>query len=224
MRRKKIQNMSNQHQTPASNRDGFFCDEPVEVRSLPDGVVGGCTIRGYAAVFSARSREMRTWRGKRFVEQILPGAFDGCDFGDVECRFQHQRFIAAVPTLRFGVDARGLWYEYDHDPLDPDHVAVLRKIERGDVKGSSLMFEEPDEQDQQVSREGSVTLRTITKIRKVFDVGPVVRPAYRQTTATAFMRSLDEQPDFSETVPDPVEVAKREVIERRALEVRRSLI
>lgn len=187
-----------QTKNPANSRDGFYCEEPVEIRAIGDDVEGSegkLVVRGYAALFDVRSREMKSWRGKRFVEIIKPGAFDGCDFSDMECRFNHQRFIAATPTLKFGIDARGLWYEYEHDPADPDHVATIRKIQRGDSKGSSFMFTEPDEQDQEVALEGSVYVRSISKIRKVWDCGPVVRPAYRQTTATAFMRSLDELPD-----------------------------
>ena len=219
--------------------DLHFSDASVEVRSGGDG--GPVCVFGYAALFNTRSREMRTYGGKRFVEEILPGAFTKTDFGDTECRFSHQLFLAASPTLKLGVDERGLWYEYEHDPGDPDHVAVLRKIERRDVKGSSFMFDHPDEEDQIVTKEGGVILRQIKRIKKVFDVGPVVTPAYRATTA--FARSLDAQQDAPDAAidantahssdepgptPEPVETeeqkAARALLEARRLDMRRTLI
>lgn len=189
---------------------------------MADGEAGGIVIRGYAALFNTRSREMRTWQGKRFVEEIMPGAFDGADFGDMVCQFQHSRFICGVPTLRYGVDARGLWYEYDHDPADPDHVAVLRKIQRGDAKGSSFMFSEPGEEDQEVTREGSVYLRKIKRITKLYDCGPVIRPAYRATNVNAFARSLDEI-QGEEIAPETITPQPDPVIEQRKNQVRATL-
>lgn len=194
-----------QNQNLRLDRSPFYCEENVEVRSL-DGAgmndSGRLVVRGYAALFNTRSREMKSFKGRRFVEEIAPGAFDGADFKDTECRFQHTRFLAAPPTLRMGVDARGLWYEYDHDPEDPDHVSVLRKIQRGDAKGSSFMFDEPEDTDQEVWREGSLMVRRIKTLRKIWDVGPVVRPAYRETGVTASMRSIDAVADMEE-LPEP---------------------
>ena len=42
--------------------------------------------------------------------------------------------LCRAPTLRIRVDNVGLYYEYQHDPLDPDHVGVLRKIQRGTLR------------------------------------------------------------------------------------------
>ena len=58
----------------------FFCDLLPEVRSVAEG--DGIRIFGYWAVFNRLSRELSTDKGLRFVEQILPGAFDETDFSD----------------------------------------------------------------------------------------------------------------------------------------------
>lgn len=215
--------------------DFHYLPQAVEVRSLPgasEGEPDKITVFGYAALVNTRSREMKTWGGKRFVEEIVPGAFDATDFSDVRCCFEHRDFIASQPTLEFGVDARGLWYRYEHDPADPDHVRVLRKIQRGDVSGSSFMFSYPDDEDQEIIRDGDLVLRKIKRIAKVYDVGPVVTPAYPATSA--FARSLDVQEELPGDGGDaggdgsgddggpPDENAL--AIERRRLEVRRTLI
>lgn len=174
-----------------SDTEPLFCAGDVEIRSNPAG--DGKIIFGYYALFNERSREMRTNKGVRFVEVIKPGAFDKTDFSDVEARFDHTRLLAAPPTLKHGRDSRGAWYSIDYDPLDPDHVSVLRKIERGDTKGSSFQFSSPGPDDQNIIDEAGIKLREIRHIPQVFEFGPVILPAYAKTSA--FVRSLDQEHD-----------------------------
>lgn len=168
-------------------KDPFYCEEPVEVRSAPDGKR---KIFGYAALFGVRSREMRTAKGVVFVEEILPGAFDDCDFSDMDCKYDHAVLLSSSRNYRYGVDERGLWYETDYDPMDPDHVSVMRKIQRGDVRGSSFEFQRPLPEDQIVTDEAGIKVRQLKRVRKTWDLGPVQKPAYPATSA--FARSLDE--------------------------------
>lgn len=171
---------------PDNHKEPFFNIETPEIRSTEGGPT---TIFGYYAVFGVRSQELRTAKGVKFVEIIEPGAFDGCDDSDVECKFNHKIFLAATPTLKLGVDQRGAWYSFEVDPLDPDHMSALRKIQRGEAAGSSFEFDPPGPDDQEVTKEGDIFLRRMKRIKKKWDVGPVIKPAYRQTTA--FARSLD---------------------------------
>ena len=181
----------NQKRNQQIDSEPIFFDGPVELRSKQDGT--GHVIHGYYALFNTRSREMRTAKGVRFIEIIAPGALDKTDFADIESRFNHELIIAAPPTLRHGVDSRGGWYEIDYDPEDPDHVSVARKIQRGDSKGSSFEFKPPSKSDQVVTDEAGVKIRRIKHIPKVYEVGPVLAPAYRETTA--FVRSINSAHD-----------------------------
>lgn len=175
-----------------------YCEgaETVEIRSLGDG---RRTVRGYAAVFNKRSRVL-TEKGRRFVEVIEPGAFEGTDFSDAEARFNHdaRMLLATYPnTLTLAVDSRGLVYEYEHDATDPDHASVFAKINRRSVVGSSFMFS-VDPKDEVWTRDGDMAVRSIRRVKKVWDVGPVARPAYPDTTV--FARSLDAVFSEGETV------------------------
>lgn len=171
-------------------QDCFFNDESLfEVREM--GGTKPPVIRGYAAVFEKPSRPLRQGT-RQFVEIIERGAFDQTDFSDTDARFNHDkgRTLATYPnTLRLGVDSRGLWYEFDIDRADPDHVAVLAKINRRDVTGSSFQFAAmPSGETWKRLADGTFE-RRLQKIPKTFDVGPVSRPAYVDTSV--FSRSLD---------------------------------
>lgn len=192
----------------------FFTDLAPEIRSAegqPDRVFG------YWAVFNRRSRTMVDKEGQRFQEVILPTAFRSTDFSDLGADFEHELFLAAPPTLRYGMDEKGAWYEYDHDPTDPDHCRMLPKIKRGDVKGSSFEFY-VRKGDYDFKEEGEMVVRYIHTIPAVRRVGPVVTPAYRDTTA--IVRSYQEfQAEQTPDEPTP----EQKLLESRQLEARRFL-
>lgn len=192
----------------------FFTPGEVSVRSAEGRPT---VIFGYAALFNERSRTITTKRGLQFTEVIAPGAFDGTDFSAVECRFNHEVFLAAEPTLEFGVDARGLWYQYEHDASDPDHTRTLRRIERREIKGSSFRFVEPSESEQELRNDSGHILRIIKKIPMVVDVGPVIRPAYKATTA--FARMLETMREEAEAIAKK-EAERQEILNRRLREAR----
>lgn len=181
--------MSSKRNHQNNESEPLFFAGDIEIRKSSNGE--GSVIFGYWAKYNQRSNEMRTDKGVKFVEIIEPGAFDRTDFSNVEARFNHENIIAAPPTLRYGFDAAGAYYEIDFDPEDPDHVSVMRKIQRRDVKGSSFEFDPPGPNDQVVTDEAGIKLRRIKHIPRVHEFGPVINPAYRQTTA--FVRSLDQQ-------------------------------
>lgn len=185
--------MSNQNR---NQQPKFFCDDEVQVRSTEGGVQ---VVSGYAAVFSSPSR-LITERKRQYTEEIAPGAFDQTDFSDVYCCFDHKEFLASDPTLRFRVDARGLYYEYDHDPEDPAHVSALQKIKRRNAKGSSFTFVEPGPECYTVQQRNGIPHRILHKVPRVIEFGPVILPAY--TATTAFARSLDAELDTPEPEPE----------------------
>jgi len=202
------------------DNEPFYTDGCPEIRSIEGG---GTVVYGYAALYNVRSLELVTKKGVKFVEEILPGAFDGTDFRNLKCFFDHDRrdFLASEPTLRYGVDERGLWYEYDHDPADPTHMTALRRIQRRNAQGSSFQFPPLSPDCYTVSKDGGVLLRTISKIPRVVELGPVITPAYRGTTT--FARSLDQAVE-EEELETQAEAERRKLIEQRKLQVRATLM
>jgi len=206
--------------------DPFFCEDLPEIRSREEGV--GIRVFGYWAVFNRESRVLSTPKGTKFREKILPGAFDGTDFSDVVCLFDHREYLASAPNLRNGVDDHGAWYEYDHDPLDPSHAAALRRIQRREAKGSSFQFPPlpADCYDLEPCADG-VILRTIKRFPRILEHGPVIAPAYNSTST--FARSLDETAPQEEIevgeveqppVPDETEQRNAELLQLRQHQAR----
>ncbi len=197
--------MSNQRK----NLDPFFTDGEPELRSIEGG---GLVVRGYWAKFNARSRVMTTAKGVKFTESIAPGAFDNTDFSDVECCYNHdeRQFLASDPNLKYGVDGVGAFYEFPYDPSDPVHQTVVRRIQRGEVRGASFQFPALPANCYEVRDMDGIKHRTITRFERIPEFGPVRKPAYPATTAYA--RSLDETDDEPELhapeLPDPAIIAR----------------
>lgn len=160
---------------------------PIEIRSDDDGVK---KIYGYAAKFNQESNELGHWY--RFVEVIDPTAFDGRLEDDVRALFNHDSNMVLgrtkSHTLKLSVDEFGLRYE-----ITPPDTQVARDLivsmERGDINQSSFGFTvEEDVWEYDETRE--IDVRTIKKVKRLYDVSPVTYPAYEQTESVA--RSLEE--------------------------------
>ena len=158
---------------------------------VPEAFVGDAIVCGVRSVPLG-------FPGFRFVEIIDPAALDGADLSEVEGVFNHNSDVllghtrSGTLTLTRNADG-GLSYRIPYDALDSDHVRVMRKIERKDVVGSSFMFTVASGGDnwaeEQDAAGGSLYVRTVTKIDKVYDVCPVTNPAY--TDSKAAKRSHD---------------------------------
>lgn len=167
-------------------------------------------IVGHAAVFNQLSEDLGGFR-----EQLAPGAFaDAIKTDDVRALFNHNPdFILGrnlSGTLRLKEDSRGLAIE-----IDPPDTQVARDLmvsmDRGDISQMSFGFSvRPNGQNWAKDDNGQV-VRTLTKVR-LFDVSPVVYPAYPQTDVA--MRSMVE---WNKTqIPDEIWRTK---IMRRRLEI-----
>lgn len=142
-------------------------------------------LRGHAAVFNKLSDNLGGFR-----EKITPGAFDDVLSDDVRALFNHDsNFIlgrTASNTLTIGQDKKGLSYEVELPDTQVGRDLAI-SVERGDISQSSFAFTvEEDSWDE--DDEGRI-VRTITKIRKLFDVSPVTYPAYPD--ATVGVRSME---------------------------------
>lgn len=142
------------------------------------------TISGYAAVFGVE--QDLGW----YIEKIDARAFDDCDMTDTIAAFNHNdsellsRVTGEKDDLQFTIDATGLRYEFKAKNEDAKEVA--KNIELGFVRGSSFQFStKEDAWEYDVAQDGGEKkdIRTLLKIEKLFDVGPVTFPAYDLATA-----------------------------------------
>jgi len=148
-------------------------------------------ISGYAAVFN-RETDMG-W----FVESIDPGAFAQADMAETIAAFNHDenellsRVTGADGDLVLSIDQTGLKYEFKGKNEKSREVA--QNIKLGFVRGSSFAFtisSDKWEYDIPMADGTKKDKRTILGIEKLYDVSPVVFPAYGETSAMS--RSIKE--------------------------------
>jgi HK97 family phage prohead protease len=148
---------------------------------------GRARIVGYAIRFNRLSEDLGGWR-----EIISPRALDGVLDNDVRALVNHNPDIVlgrtTNRTLRLELRRDGLWIEID--PPDTEQArGYIVAIERGDISGQSFTFtlpEAPEGRIWEADDAGNLT-RTVTKIAKLWDLGPCTFPAYGDTDVS--MRS-----------------------------------
>ncbi|MGW4829536.1 phage major capsid protein [Amycolatopsis japonica] len=162
------------------------------------------TIRGYAYVFGALSHDLGGFR-----ERIERGAgSESLARNDLVATFNHNADAPLARSgagLRVGEDDTGGWYEIDlPDTSTARDVAEL--IRRGVLRGSSFTFSLPDARSDQEwtdTPDGEV-IRTLRRIN-VVELGPVLNPAYPDTTAA--LRALHEARSAQASDARPVTAA-----------------
>lgn len=180
----------------------FIPVEGLEIRKDESGEPRG--IRGSAAVYDST-----TVINGMFEERIAPGAFDEAMEGDVRGLFNHDPNFPLGRTSSGTMELRsnGDGLQYDIPELPKTRADVLEAIQRGDVTGNSFSFRldsDADEEWEDRSDEGKLPLRTIKRIGKLFDVGPVTFPAYADTTVSA--RSAERAAELA--TPKPPKTAE----------------
>jgi|LSQX01.2.fsa_nt_gb HK97 family phage prohead protease len=168
------------------NREIRVYDIPVQVEVREEGKKR--VVSGYAAVFGQMSRNLGWFR-----EVIERGAFDNVLDQDVVALYNHDynHVLARTisKTLQLEVDERGLKYTFEA-PNTTIGNDLVEMISRGDVQHSSFAFTVQDEKWSQDEENGEV--RTVLKVKRLYDVSPVVMPAYTQTDVSLAKRSYDD--------------------------------
>ena len=134
-------------------------------------------VVGYAAVFDKDSENLGG-----FVERIAPGAFDGVLKDDVAALLNHDpNFVLARnnKTLKLEVDKVGLRYEFEA-PNTTAGNDLIENLRLGNISKSSFAFS-VDEDDWDVRSDGP-DMRTIKRVKRLYDVSPVTYPAYPDTS------------------------------------------
>jgi hypothetical protein len=163
------------------------------IRSVPFELVpaaDGNTLEGYAAVFNAPTRIKN--RFEDFTETIAPGAFARAIRANPKPTMQFNHGIdpaiganpvAAVTSLR--EDEHGLFVTaemFENWQAQP----VREAIKKGAIHGMSFRFTTPDDG---VTWSDDRDIRTVTDL-DLHELGPVVFPAYLDTTVTLRSRQF----------------------------------
>lgn len=151
------------------------------------------TVEGYALLFNTDSKPMG-WSGD-WIERIAPGALDGVlEKSDILCVLNHDenrgvlaRWRQGEGSLTLEIDEKGLLYRFEA-PNTLLGEELLEGIRRGDISASSFAFTVEDE--EWVKRDENTYERVIKRFGRLFDVSPVYRPAYEDTTVA--VRRLEE--------------------------------
>lgn len=149
------------------------------------------TVEMYAAMFGKRSVDLGG-----FTEVIMEGAFtDALNTSDVRCLFNHDsNFVLArntSKTLEIKEDATGLFCKFDL-PETSIGRDLAEMMERGDVSQCSFAFRVEEDKWEYIKGAGDggegFWVRTISKVKALYDVSIVTYPAYPDTTVS--MRSM----------------------------------
>jgi HK97 family phage prohead protease len=147
----------------------------VELRSKE-----GRTVEGYAAKFNSDSEVFyNSW-----LERIAPGAFDNVMADDAVALFNHDpNFILARNKVNMTLtqDETGLKYSFEA-PNTTAGNDLLENLKNGNIRQSSFAFTVAEEKWKHAEKKGDLSVRTITKVERLYDVSPVTYPAYPDTT------------------------------------------
>lgn len=150
---------------------------------------GEMIVEGYATTFN-QPYLLYDWRDYKVMEQIHPDAFKDCDMSDVIMQYDHEGRVFARNkngTLMLSVDTTGLKVTADLSGTDLGRQ-LYQEIKGGYTDKMSFGFTVAE--DQRVStvdneKNVETVTRTITKIKKLYDVSAVSIPANDGTSISA---------------------------------------
>ena len=161
----------------------------LSVRSAGDGNDAAMVVEGYAATFN-QPYPLYEGRDYKIVEQIDPHAFDECDMSDVIFQYDHMGRVFARTknrTLTCSADNVGLKITADLSGTEGGQQ-LNAEIKGGytDKMSFGFVVAEDKRESTEDHETGFVTLtRTITKVKKLYDVSAVSLPANDATSISA---------------------------------------
>ena len=146
-------------------------------------------VEGYATTFN-QPYMLYDGGDYRVMEQIAPTAFAQCDMTDVIMQYDHEGRVFARNrnnTLALSVDATGLKMTADLGGTDIGRQ-LYQEIKGGYTDKMSFGFVVAEDQRTSTMDYNTgveTVLRTITKIKKLYDVSAVSIPANDMTSISA---------------------------------------
>lgn len=178
-----------------------------EVRALTEDENNELWIEGYAVRFNDPT-VLWEYDGKEFKEQVDDRAFEDADMSDVIFNYNHSGKVMARTrnkTLQLSVDSKGLYMKARVDGTEEGR-RIYEEIKGGYIDRMSYSYTVNESAYDSENR-----LRTIRKIKKLYDVSAVDIPAYESTSI--FARSLiDAEEEFQEHMKQEEEKRKRLIL------------
>lgn len=138
-------------------------------------------VKGTAVVFDTPT-VLYECDGVKYCEIIDRHAFDGCDLSDVIFNYNHGGKVVARlrnKTLALAITERGLEVEADLSGTQAGRE-LYEEIDGGYIDKMSFSFSVREAKYDSVTH-----TRTITKVKKLYDVSAVDIPAYEETSISA---------------------------------------
>lgn len=156
------------------------------------------TVEGYALVFGKQSRDLGG-----FTEVIEPTALEGIlEKSDILCLLNHNEDRGILARSKYGtgsleltIDDVGLKYRFEA-PNTALGDELLEGLKRGDISTSSFAF--TIDKDTWTKNEDGSYLRTINQFKELFDVSPVYKEAYPDTSVALRKMKDIKQEDLNE--------------------------
>lgn len=153
---------------------------------IPNGSDGDALIlRGTPIVFDTPT-VICEYDGIEYKEIIARGALDDCDMSDFILNRNHGQNDSTVfartrnNSLKYTISDRGLDIEAALDGEDERHRNLHRDVQKKRVDKMSFSFVVREAKYDNVTH-----TRTITKVKKLYDVSAVDFPAYNDTSISA---------------------------------------
>lgn len=202
------------------NNERFILEElpVIEQRADSDGNKTDYIV-GYAARFGTWSSEMRHW-GKPFKEKIDSRAFENVDMSKVVASINHDFKVlgrADKGTLELSVDSVGLKYSLKVPNTTAGRDA-LEDVRNGNLAGSSFTFTLKEDKWTFKKDQNEPDERTLVKIDKLIELGPVNMPAYPDSSVKLAKRSYDLAKEAEEKTN---EESEKELFEKRMRDLQR---
>ena len=148
-----------------------------EVRASEEGQF----VEGYAAVFD-HPEVMWEFDGIKYMEEIRSGAFDKAEMKDVVLNFNHGgKPVARTKnsTLTLSVEPKGLFIRADLSGTEEGR-RLFEEVRGGYLDKMSFAFTVNSEEYDKAQH-----LRSITEVKRLYDVAIVDMPAYESTSVVA---------------------------------------
>lgn len=140
------------------------------------------TIEGVACVFDSETT-LFEYDGVEYKEKVDKGAFADADISDVIFNYNHGGRVYARTrndSLHLEVKEDGLHVLIKLNPEDEGHKQLYRDIKNGLIDKMSYAYTVSEE-----AYDVDTHLRTVLKIKKLYDVSAVDIPAYDSTSISA---------------------------------------